>query len=124
MFVVFCWETVDFRTTPEASAAPLIGGNTAAEIAKCLSFLPKVRAKQAIPAKVEELLKRAEREVAEGLLPVSDSDCSQRQGRRMNRLGIEHGGADKPVWDETLYCVFSCTRRSSSAMCISDRQGS
>jgi CubicO group peptidase (beta-lactamase class C family) len=73
------------------------------------------------PAKVEELFKRAEREVAEGLLP-SCQIAIARNGKvgAMKSFGhATQGGADKPVSDETLYCVFSCTKAIvSSAMWI------
>jgi CubicO group peptidase (beta-lactamase class C family) len=64
------------------------------------------------PAKVEELLKRAGREVAEGLLP-SCQIAIARNGRvgAMKSFGrAVQGGAEKPATNETLYCVFSCTK--------------
>jgi CubicO group peptidase (beta-lactamase class C family) len=73
------------------------------------------------PAKVEELFKRAEREVAEGLLP-SCQIAIARNGKvgAMKSFGhATQGGADKAVSDETLYSVFSCTKAIvSSAMWI------
>jgi CubicO group peptidase (beta-lactamase class C family) len=73
------------------------------------------------PAKVEELFKRAEREVADGLLP-SCQIAIARNGKVGAMKSFGHavqGGADKPVSDETLYCVFSCTKAIvSSAMWI------
>ena len=64
------------------------------------------------PAKVEELFKRAEREVAEGLLP-SCQIAIARNGKvgAMKTFGrAVQGGAEKPATDDTLYCVFSCTK--------------
>ncbi|HJU29662.1 MAG TPA: hypothetical protein VJ718_10855, partial [Candidatus Binataceae bacterium] len=64
------------------------------------------------PAKVDELFKRAEREVAEGLLP-SCQIAIARNGKvgAMKTFGhATQGGADKPATDDTLYCVFSCTK--------------
>jgi len=63
-------------------------------------------------AKVEDLFKRAEREIAEGLLP-SCQIAIARNGRigAMKTFGrAVQGGADQPATDETLYCVFSCTK--------------
>jgi len=64
------------------------------------------------PAKVEELFKRAEREVAEGLLP-SCQIAIARNGKVGAMKAFGHavqGGVDQPATDETLYCVFSCTK--------------
>src|SRR5271170_1920894 len=64
------------------------------------------------PAKVEELFKRAEREVAEGLLP-STQIAIARNGKigAMKSFGrAVQGGQEKPATNETLYCVFSCTK--------------
>ncbi len=64
------------------------------------------------PTKVEELFKRAEREVTEGLLP-SCQIAIARNGRigAMRTIGrAVQGGVEKPATDETLYCVFSCTK--------------
>ncbi|HKV56145.1 MAG TPA: serine hydrolase domain-containing protein [Candidatus Binataceae bacterium] len=64
------------------------------------------------PAKVDELFKRAEREVAEGLLP-SCQIAIARNGKIGAMKSFGHavqGGADRPATDETLYCVFSCTK--------------
>src|SRR5712692_5830122 len=63
-------------------------------------------------AKVDELFKRAQREVAEGLLP-SCQIAIARNGKigAMKTFGhAVQGSADKPATDETLYCVFSCTK--------------
>jgi CubicO group peptidase (beta-lactamase class C family) len=73
------------------------------------------------PAKVEELFKRAEREVTERLLP-SCQIAIARNGKvgAMKTFGrAVQGGVEKPATDETLYCVFSCTKAiMSSAMWI------
>ncbi len=73
------------------------------------------------PAKVEELFKRAQREVTEGLLP-SCQIAIARDGKvgAMKTFGrAVQGGVDQPATDETLYCVFSCTKAiMSSAMWI------
>jgi CubicO group peptidase (beta-lactamase class C family) len=64
------------------------------------------------PAKVDELFKRAEREVNEGLLP-SCQIAIARNGKigAMKTFGhAVQGGANKPATDATLYCVFSCTK--------------
>src|SRR5713226_1639195 len=63
-------------------------------------------------AKVDELFKRAEREVNEGLLP-SCQIAIARNGKIGAMKAFGHavqGGADKPATIETLYCVFSCTK--------------
>jgi len=73
------------------------------------------------PAKVEELFKRAGREVEEGLLP-SCQIAIARNGKigAMKTFGSAvQGGADQPATDSTLYSVFSCTKAIvSSAMWI------
>jgi CubicO group peptidase (beta-lactamase class C family) len=64
------------------------------------------------PAKVEDLFKRAEREVTEGLLP-SCQIAIARNGKigAMKSFGRAiQGGVEKPATDQTLYCVFSCTK--------------
>jgi CubicO group peptidase (beta-lactamase class C family) len=69
------------------------------------------------PAKVEELFKRAEREVTEGLLP-SCQIAIARNGKvgAMRTVGrAVQGGAEKPATDDTLYCVFSCTKAIMSS---------
>jgi CubicO group peptidase (beta-lactamase class C family) len=63
-------------------------------------------------AKVEELFKRAEREIAEGLLP-SCQIAIARNGKigAMKTFGrAVQGGTDGAATDSTLYCVFSCTK--------------
>jgi CubicO group peptidase (beta-lactamase class C family) len=63
-------------------------------------------------AKVDELFKRAEREVNEGLLP-SCQIAIARNGKIGAMKAFGHavqGDADKPATTETLYCVFSCTK--------------
>jgi CubicO group peptidase (beta-lactamase class C family) len=69
------------------------------------------------PAKVEELFRRAEREIAEGLLP-SCQIAIARNGKlgAMKTFGhAVQGGTDQPATDDTLYCVFSCTKAIISA---------
>lgn len=69
------------------------------------------------PVKVEELFKRAEREVTEGLLP-SCQIAIARNGKvgAMRTVGrAVQGGAEKPATDDTLYCVFSCTKAIMSS---------
>ena len=69
------------------------------------------------PVKVEELFKRAEREVIEGLLP-SCQIAIARNGKvgAMRTVGrAVQGGVEKPATDETLYCVFSCTKAIMSS---------
>jgi CubicO group peptidase (beta-lactamase class C family) len=69
------------------------------------------------PARVDNLLRRAEREVAEGLLP-SCQVAIARNGKigAMKTFGhAVQGGVDKAATDETLYCVFSCTKAIISA---------
>ncbi len=69
------------------------------------------------PAKVEELFKRAEREVAEGLLP-SCQIAIARNGKvgAIKTFGSAvQGGAAKPATNDTLYCVFSGTKAIMSS---------
>ena len=69
------------------------------------------------PAKVEELFKRAEREVSEGLLP-SCQIAIARNGKvgAIKTFGrAVQGGVDQPATDDTLYCVFSCTKAIMSS---------
>jgi CubicO group peptidase (beta-lactamase class C family) len=64
------------------------------------------------PAKVQALFDRAQREVAEGLLP-SCQIAIARKGKigAMRTFGrAVHGGVEKPATDQTLYVVFSCTK--------------
>jgi CubicO group peptidase (beta-lactamase class C family) len=64
------------------------------------------------PAKVQALLDRAQREVAEGLLP-SCQIAIARRGKigAMRTFGrAVQGSVDKPATDQTLYVVFSCTK--------------
>ncbi|HKD65459.1 MAG TPA: serine hydrolase domain-containing protein [Candidatus Binataceae bacterium] len=63
-------------------------------------------------AKVQDLFDRAEREVAEGLLP-SCQIAIARRGKigAMRTFGrAVQGGVEKPATDQTLYIVFSCTK--------------
>ena len=69
------------------------------------------------PARVDDLLTRAEREVREGLLPSSQIAIA-RDGKiaAMRTVGeVMHQGEPAPAGDETLYCIFSCTKAISSA---------
>jgi len=69
------------------------------------------------PTKVEELLNRAEREVSEGLLPSSQIAIA-RNGKiaAMRTVGeVTHGGSAALATDQTLYCIFSCTKAITSA---------
>jgi len=64
------------------------------------------------PAKVQALFDRAQREVAEGLLP-SCQIAIARKGKigAMRTFGrAVHGGVEKPATDQTLYVIFSCTK--------------
>jgi CubicO group peptidase (beta-lactamase class C family) len=69
------------------------------------------------PAKVEALFARAEREVKDGLLP-SVQVAIARRGKiaAMRTIGrAVQGGAEKPATNETMYCVFSCTKAIMSS---------
>ena len=62
--------------------------------------------------KIDTLLKRAQREVDEGLLP-SCQIAIAREGKiaAMKSFGrAVQGGEDRPVTNDTLYTVFSCTK--------------
>jgi CubicO group peptidase (beta-lactamase class C family) len=64
------------------------------------------------PVKVDALFQRAEREIAEGLLP-SCQIAIARNGKIGAMKSFGHaiqGGSDQPATNETLYCVFSCTK--------------
>jgi CubicO group peptidase (beta-lactamase class C family) len=64
------------------------------------------------PVKVQALFDRAQREINEGLLP-SCQIAIARRGKigAMRSLGrAVQGGVEKPVTDQTLYLVFSCTK--------------
>lgn len=69
------------------------------------------------PEKLEALFARAEREVAEGLLP-SVQIAVAREGRiaGMRTFGAaEFEGEPGAASDDTLYCIFSCTKAITSA---------
>ncbi|MAE96596.1 MAG: hypothetical protein CL910_18260 [Deltaproteobacteria bacterium] len=69
------------------------------------------------PEKLEALFERAEREVREGLLP-SVQIAVARRGRvaGLRSFGtVERQGRTGPVTDDTLYCIFSCTKAITSA---------
>src|SRR5215469_16220900 len=75
-------------------------------------------------AKVDELFKRAQREVDEGLLP-SCQIAIARNGKIGAIKAFGHaiqGDADRPATLETLYCVFSCTKAivSSAILFLND----
>ena len=69
------------------------------------------------PEKLEELFTRIEREVREGLLPSAQVALAK-NGRlaAMHTVGeVTHEGRPAPATDETLYCVFSCTKAITAA---------
>lgn len=69
------------------------------------------------PEKLDALFIRAEKEVREGLLPSAQIAIA-RNGKiaGMRTFGrVRHEGADAEASDETLYCVFSCTKAITSA---------
>ena len=69
------------------------------------------------PDKLAALFERAEREVKDGLLP-SVQIAVAREGRiaALRSFGeAEFQGRPGPVSDETLYCIFSCTKAITSA---------
>ena len=69
------------------------------------------------PKKLEQLLERAEKEVRQGHLPSSQIALA-RDGKLagMRTVGrVTHEGVDAPATNETLYCIFSCTKAITSA---------
>ena len=69
------------------------------------------------PTALEALFERAEREVREGILP-SVQIAVAREGRiaGMRTFGrAVFGGAEADAADDSLYCVFSCTKAITSA---------
>lgn len=69
------------------------------------------------PAALEALFVRAEKEVREGILP-SVQIAVARQGRiaGMRTFGrATFGGVEADAADESLYCIFSCTKAITSA---------
>jgi CubicO group peptidase (beta-lactamase class C family) len=64
------------------------------------------------PVKVQALFDRAQREVAEGLLPSCQVAVARKGkiGAMRTFGGAVQGGAQKPATDQTLYVVFSCTK--------------
>ncbi len=69
------------------------------------------------PDKLEALFERAAREVEEGLLPSAQIAVA-RHGRiaGMRSFGrVERQGRPGPATDDTLYCIFSCTKALTSA---------
>ncbi len=69
------------------------------------------------PARVDALFARAEREVADGLLPSVQIAiaCHGKIGAMKTFGRAVQGGAEKPATDETLYVAFSCTKAIVSA---------
>jgi len=69
------------------------------------------------PEKLAALFQRAEREVAEGLLPSAQIAVG-RNGRLagLRSFGsVERQGQPGAATDDTLYCIFSCTKAITSA---------
>src|SRR5436190_21473611 len=69
------------------------------------------------PEKLATLLDRAEREVREGLLPAAQIAFA-RQGKIVAMRsfgGVKHEGREAEVSNDTLFCVFSCTKAITSA---------
>ena len=67
--------------------------------------------------KLEEVFARAEREVREGLLPSSQIAVA-RDGKLagVRSVGsVTHEGREARASDDTLYCIFSCTKAITSA---------
>jgi CubicO group peptidase (beta-lactamase class C family) len=69
------------------------------------------------PDKLEALFERAEREVHEGVLPAVQIAVARRgKLAGMRTFGrVKHHGRDAKATDETLFCVFSCTKAITSA---------
>ena len=68
-------------------------------------------------SKLEALFERAEKEVAEGLLPSSQIAVA-RNGKiaGMRTVGtVRHHGKEALATNETLYCIFSSTKAITSA---------
>ncbi|MFI5307730.1 MAG: serine hydrolase domain-containing protein [Polyangiales bacterium] len=69
------------------------------------------------PAKLEALFERAEREVQQGLLPAVQIAIA-RNGKLagFRSFGnVKHEGRPAPATNDTLFCVFSCTKAITSA---------
>ena len=69
------------------------------------------------PEKLEALFDRAEKEVREGLLPSAQIAVA-RHGRIAGRRSfgtVTRQGEAGPATDDTLYCIFSCTKAITSA---------
>jgi CubicO group peptidase (beta-lactamase class C family) len=67
--------------------------------------------------KLDALLERAQREIREGLLPAVQIAVA-RHGRlaALRTFGtVKHGGSAAAARDDTLFCVFSCTKAITSA---------
>lgn len=68
-------------------------------------------------AKLEGVFERAEKEVREGILPSAQIAVA-RNGKiaGMRTFGtVRHEGREAQATDETMYCVFSCTKAITSA---------
>jgi CubicO group peptidase (beta-lactamase class C family) len=64
------------------------------------------------PEKLEALFERAQRDVDAGLIPSAQIAVA-RNGRIAGTRTIGsavQGGSDKPATDDTLYCIYSCTK--------------
>ncbi len=69
------------------------------------------------PGKLDALLDRAQREIRDGLLPAVQIAIA-RNGRvaALRSYGsVQRGGRRTPNTDDTLFCVFSCTKAITSA---------
>ncbi len=69
------------------------------------------------PARLRALFERAEREVADGLLPSAQIAVARRgKLAGMRTVGsVTHEGAEAVATNDTLYCVFSSTKAITSA---------
>ena len=67
--------------------------------------------------KLEEVFERAEKEVAEGLLPSAQIAvaCNGKLAGMRSFGSVRHHGREAEASDETLYCVFSSTKAITSA---------
>jgi CubicO group peptidase (beta-lactamase class C family) len=69
------------------------------------------------PGKLDTLLERAQREIRDGVLPAVQVAIA-RNGKlaALRSYGtVKHQGRAAPVTDDTLFCVFSCTKAITSA---------
>ena len=67
--------------------------------------------------KLEALFERAEKEVAEGILPSAQIALARHgQIAGMRTVGsVSHEGREELATDDTLYCIFSSTKAITSA---------